>query len=152
MALAIGSIISIGLSRQPFYVYGGDGAGVEGFRCMALSPAANEIHVFNTDVLAPFNIFPFDTPAAPPTGYSPTGDLVEVRCIPNDFNLFPTPPTGDLDSGISFRAITWLWGSSSVLGPEGYVLLAATIPGRGDCYLFADPAELTLIRKNPLFP
>jgi hypothetical protein len=151
MAFAIGTVFSTYISRQAFYVYGGDG--VTGFRCLALSPSANEIPVFAADVAVAFNIFPFDTPAAAPAGFSPTGDLVAVRCIPNDFNTFPSPATGTLDDGTWFRAITWLWGASSALDPAApYVLLAATDPNRGDCYMFADQRELTLLRKNPLFP
>lgn len=152
MPLAIGSLFSMSISRQAFYVYGGDG--VAGWRCLALSPGANQIAVFAApDEAAAFNIFPFDTPAAAPAGFSPTGDLVAVRCIPNDFNTFPSPATGTLDNGTWFRAITWLWGASSELDPLApYVLLAATVPDRGDTYIFADQREITLLRKNPLFP
>lgn len=148
--LALNTLFACGFSRQVFIIYGGDAA--SDWRCYELGKANTFLPLKDVDN-AGFTIFPFDTPALPPTGYSPTGDLVFVNPSANRFDVFPLPPTSTLDTGPGYLAITWQWGAVSKLGPDTQAIVY--VPGQNgeaDNWIFAVPSELTLVRKNPLFP
>lgn len=152
--LHINSILSVGFARQAFFVFGGDGTGTNPWRAYALGDSNNQIRLDDTEANGSFTIFPFDTPAAPPAGFSPTGDLVRVTPNPHQYDTFPTPPTGTLDLGESFEAITWAWGASSELDPAAAYALLYVVgkDGTPDRWFFAVPAEIEKLKKNPLFP
>lgn len=151
--LYINAILGIGFGRQAFEVYGGDGSSTNPWRATALGDPSNQVRLVDTEANNTYTIFPLDTPGSPPTGYSPTGDLVRVTPNNHQYDTFPTPPTGTLNLGTNFEAITWVWGASSQLDPDGVFALCYVVGknGKPDRWFFAVPDELELLTPNPLF-
>lgn len=151
--LHMNSLVGVGFGRQAFEVFGGDGTLVNPWRLIALGDPSSEVRIAEPEGFGTYTIFPFDVPLVPPAGFSPTGDVVAVRPNAHQYDTFPSPPTGTLDLGAEFQAVTWAWAGSSELGGGAFPLLYVVgRDGRPDRWFFAVPAEVRLVKKNPAFP
>lgn len=146
------SIFGLGFGRQAYEVISGAGDEANPWMASVMGDPALQIFIDETTSGA-FTIFPIDTPAAPPAGFSPTGDRVAIRCNPSAYDTFPTAPTSGLDIGETFEAYTWVWAASSPLGPTAFALCyTISKDGTTERFFFAVPSEIVLLKKNPLFP
>lgn len=153
LGLHMNSLVGVGYGREAFEVYGGAGTVDNPWRLMMLGDPSNEIRIVDDEGSGTFTIFPFDLPALPPAEFSPTGDLVRVSPNPHQYDTFPSPPTSTNTMGRPFEAVTWAWGASSQLAPNGFALLYVVgEDGTPDRWFFAVPTEIELLKKNPLFP
>lgn len=156
-ALFTQALFAIGYTRAMGYVLGPNalddalGAG-PAWSCLIVgNEKSGMFTVHDTDEGA--GIFLVE-PAPNPAGYSPIGDLVEFRSYMATLVLTVPTSTAPLTTSRVQQGIIFAWVMLPSFPGPFFALVYVTGEGQvgPDPLVLVDPAELTLLRKNPFFP